>query len=78
VRYEPDRCDCDVTKPSCSLHQQEQGCVICTLVPEKKEADLDLNFVGGKNLTFYLPNGCACGIIGSYFSVNISGYEVRG
>ncbi len=80
MRYETDRCDCNITKQSCSLHpQQEQGCLICMIVFEKKEADLDLNFEGGRNLTFYFSKNCVlCGNNCSNFSVNISGYEVRG
>jgi hypothetical protein len=76
VRYEPDRCDCDVTKPSCSLHQKEQGCDICIIKPGQKcEADLDLNFLGGKDLIFYFSDYCICG---NDHTVNISGYVVRG
>jgi hypothetical protein len=45
----------------------------------KKEVDLDLNFIGGKNLTFYYSENCACIFNADYnITVNISGYEVRG
>jgi hypothetical protein len=81
VRYETDRCDCNITKQSCSSHsQQQQSCVIGIIKQGQKiEADLDLNFLGGKDLTFYYIYNCDC--FCSYknsYTVNISGYEVRG
>nr|CAH0105589.1 unnamed protein product [Daphnia galeata] len=47
VRYETDRCDCNITKQSCSSHsQQQQSCVIGIIKQgQKSEAELDLNFV---------------------------------
>ena len=80
VRYETDGCDCDVAKQSCSLHpQKQQSCVLCIIKPGQKcEADLDLNFVGGKNLTFCYSCYCADNKCPYLVSVNISGYEVRG
>lgn len=81
VRYEEDCCDCHNVRrhlgEHCALHpQQNRQCIVGVIKPEKKsEADLDLNFVGGQNLTFYYTYHCTC-TDRPYVVVNLSGYLV--
>lgn len=52
-------CDCSNVRRDlgeiCCLHKQNQECVVCVInnPGKKSETDLDLDFVGGKNLTFF-------------------------
>ena len=84
VRYEEDCCDCSHCSnvrrnlgDICCLHKQNQQCVVCVFnnPGKKNETDLDLDFVGGKNLTFFYTYHCICSEK-SDVVVNLCGYVV--